>query len=400
MAATAGHLAACAACQQLFQESLKKARGNRPISISLSTANWLRDEHLDYDELEALVENRLDDEDKQIINLHLEACADCREQARSLFAFIESPEFERSLRYTIEERHAWSERLVAWWNQSGDRWKLAYTGAALLIISLAILAAFLFSDHEPSEKRDQVAESPSPSIPITPSPADSGEEKIALLKDGERTIRFSRSGIVSGLEAFPAEMQQPISEALLAGALKRPAALGDLASGRGALKGEPAKGAPFKLLSPDRTVIGEDRPVFRWTPLDGASGYQVQVGDLNGNEAANSGPLAASVTQWTSAKPLKRGMVYTWIVTATVTGEEITAPAPSEAEMRFKVLGKQEMGELAALKKQSPSHLALGIFYAREGMAAEAEREFQLLVKDNPDSPVVVKLLRSIRSWR
>jgi len=300
----------------------------------------------------------------------------------------------------FEERSSWSERLVAWWNQSADRWKLAYTGAALLIISLAILAAFLFSDREPSEKRDQVAESPSPSIPISPSPADSAEEKIALLKDGERTIRFSGSGIVSGLEAFPAEMRQPISEALLAGALKRPAALGDLASGRGALKGEPAKGAPFKLLSPGRTVMSEDRPVFRWTPLDGASNYQVQVGDLNGNEAANSGPLAATITQWTPAKPLKRGMVYTWIVTATVNGEEITAPAPSEAEMRFKVLGKKEMGELAALKKQPSSHLALGIFYAREGMVAEAEREFQSLVKDNPDSSVLGKLLRSVRSWR
>lgn len=400
MAATAAHVAACAACQQLFQESLKKAKGNRPISISLSAENWFRSEHLDYDELEALVEDRLDDEDKQIVNLHLETCADCREQARSLLEFIESPEYGLSMRYTIEERRSWSEKLIAWWNQSADRWKLAYTGAALVIITLTILAAVLFSRSDLRDKRDQVAESPSPSIPTTPSPVDSSEDKIALLKDGERIIRFSESGILSGLETFPSEIQQPISEALLAGTLKKPAVLSDLASGRGALKGSPAANSPFKLLSPGRTVITEDRPVFRWTPLDGASSYQVQVGDLNGTEAANSGQLSSSLTQWTPAKPLKRGIVYMWIVTATVNGEEITAPASSEAEMRFRVLGKKEMSELATLKRQVQSHLALGIFYAREGMVAEAERELQLLAKDNPDSPIISKLLRSLRSWR
>lgn len=400
MAATAAHVAACATCQQLFQESLNKAKRDKPISINLSAASWFRNEHLDYHELEALVENRLDDEDKQIVNLHLETCADCRDQARSLLAFIESPEYERSMRYAIEERRPWSEGLIAWWNQSADRWKLAYTGAALVILTFAILAAILFSRSDSRDNRDQVAESPSPSIPITPSPVDSSEDKIALLKDGERIIRFSGSGILSGLETFPAELQQPISEALLAGALKKPAVLGDLVSGRGALKGSPATNSPFKLLSPGRTVITEDRPVFRWTPLDGASSYQVQVGDLNGNEAANSGPLSSNITQWTPAKPLKRGIVYSWIVTATVNGEEITVPASSEAEMRFKVLGKREMAELAALKKEDQSHLALGIFYAREGMVAEAEREFQLLAKDNPDSPIVSKLLRSLRSWR
>jgi hypothetical protein len=46
------------------------------------------------------------------------------------------------------------------------------------------------------------------------------------------------------------------------------------------------------------------------------------------------------------------------------------------------------------------SHLALGVFYAREGMLAEAEREFQVLVNDNPGSQIAASLLRAVQSWR
>jgi len=56
--------------------------------------------------------------------------------------------------------------------------------------------------------------------------------------------------------------------------------------------------------------------------------------------------------------------------------------------------------ELDNLKIRSQSHLALGVFYAREGMIAEAEREFQILVQKNPHSRVAIKLLKNIQSWR
>jgi hypothetical protein len=46
------------------------------------------------------------------------------------------------------------------------------------------------------------------------------------------------------------------------------------------------------------------------------------------------------------------------------------------------------------------SHFALGVFYAREGMLSEAEREFQTLVNDNPESQIEVTLLRAVQSWR
>ena len=48
----------------------------------------------------------------------------------------------------------------------------------------------------------------------------------------------------------------------------------------------------------------------------------------------------------------------------------------SASKGKFKVLDEEKIKQLSRLKA-SQSHLALGIFYAREGMIAEAEREFQ-----------------------
>ena len=59
----------------------------------------------------------------------------------------------------------------------------------------------------------------------------------------------------------------------------------------------------------------------------------------------------------------------------------------------------REFQDLTSLKR-SNSHLALGVFYTRAGLLNEAEREFQRLVKLNPQSELARKLLQSVRSIR
>ncbi len=89
-----------------------------------------------------------------------------------------------------------------------------------------------------------------------------------------------------------------------------------------------------------------------------------------------------------------------WLVIAIINGEEVSSPAATAPEMRFMPLGEQQMRELQSLKKRTKSHLALGVFYARAGMLAEAEREFQAYRNDNPQSLLANKLIRQVRSWR
>ena len=187
---------------------------------------------------------------------------------------------------------------------------------------------------------------------------------------------------------------------MLSQEIRKPESLNEIAGEQGAARGNNDRKSPFRLLRPGRNVIAEDQPVFEWQPVEGASNFEVQIADSRGREVASSGRLPASVTQWSPATPLKRGVIYSWAVSAIVSGQTITSPAPTAPEMKFKILESSKMHQLEQLKRRSFSHLALGVFYAREGMLAEAEHEFQVLVNDNPDSQIAANLLRTVQSWR
>ncbi len=401
LAAIAEHIASCGQCQWLFQETLKRERGSQIIPVSLSPANWFRHEHLDYDRLESFAENRFDAEETAIVNLHHESCAVCREDARSYFEFRDATENKTHSRHPAEPRSPRTKKPSYERKPSANRWKPAHAIMALLILGTAILAAVFFSTQGVIGRKSRIPESPqaistesspptpasSPSESVTPNPAESGEDVVASLADGERTVRFNEAGVVSGLETFPEAMRQDITEALLTGAPRRSTALSELMR-------DPERGSSAALLYPRRIVITEDRPNFRWAPIAGASSYQIRVSDPDGNQIANSGQLTSDTTQWRPSTRLKRGVIYWWDVIAMVNGKW------TASETNFKLLGGEKLGELTMLKNQYQSHLALGLFYLREGALVEARRELELLVKDNPNSPIAAKLLSQAHSWR
>src|SRR5207237_5419804 len=98
---------------------------------------------------------------------------------------------------------------------------------------------------------------------------------------------------------------------------------------------------------------------------------------------------------WTPPTSLKGGEIYVWEVEATIDGKKVVSPGGSAAQMKFKILSVSSAQELEQLKR-ARFHLALGVFFAREGMLAEAEHEFQFLVRENPRSLVLRKLLKQI----
>jgi hypothetical protein len=425
MSANAEHIADCHACQRLFQETLKRVRGDKPIAVNLSPADWFRHDHLDFDRLESFAEKRLDAEETAIVNLHLETCAVCREDYHSFVEFRDVTENKHHPRQTPRPHSPATRKLFSGRKRPAFRWKPAYTVAALLIIGSAIIAAILFSRRGTPEQSSRIYQPPQatptvsslqsiqdmpgaqatpgaqgaqetvPSLPAAitpnpigaPNPTGSGEDMISSLVDGEKIIRFNQAGIVSGLETFPEETRQNITEALLTGIPKRSVDLNEFVN-------VPEKRSSAALLYPRRVVITEGRPTFRWAPMTGASSYQVRISDPSGNQIANSGPLPSETTQWKPSTRLNRGTIYSWAVIATVNGEEITA------DTTFKLLEGGKLGELAMLKNKRQSHLALGLFYIREGVLIEARREMESLVRDNPNSAIAAKLLRQSQSWR
>jgi hypothetical protein len=219
---------------------------------------------------------------------------------------------------------------------------------------------------------------------------------VAVLNDGFGTVTVDKAGNVSGLDEIPKNTRQEIGEALLAENIKVLATQTELGGGPIVLRG-PDNRPTLRLRSPERTVIISDRPSFEWEKLAGATSYRVSIGDLKGHEIAKSEELAADQTRWTPPTSLKRGEIHVWEVEATIDGKKIVSPGRSAPQMKFKILSVSSAQELEQLKK-ARSHLALGVFYAREGMTAEAEHEFQTLVRDNPHSPVLKKLLKQIQS--
>jgi len=144
-------------------------------------------------------------------------------------------------------------------------------------------------------------------------------------------------------------------------------------------------------------VISEDRPLFKWTPLKDAIGYRIVVGDPNFQPVARSAQLPSGTTEWKAPTALPRGIFYNWMVTAIKNDEE--GMSVSSPPVKFKVLEAERLRELDSLNKRSPSHLALGVFYARSGMIEEAKREFQILLQQNPNSRMAKKLVKIVNSW-
>jgi len=218
------------------------------------------------------------------------------------------------------------------------------------------------------------------------------------LKDGHGTVALDQTGVVTGLDAVSTSTRDQIAKALVSEKIDRPEILRELTGPDSTLRGSNS-GQAFRLISPARTVFVSDRPAFKWDRVSGASSYRVYVTDPTGHITARSEELPSERREWVVAQSLKRGEIYAWSVVAIVDGKEMVSPGPSSPEMKFQILSIKKLPELNRLKK-TRSHLALGVFYAREGMTAEAEREFQILVQGNPRSKIAEKLLKEIQSWQ
>lgn len=408
----ARHLAECSECHRLLVSSLRERRLETP-SFSLTPEFWLRHEHLDYDQLVELAEGRLDTTERESIDAHLKICSVCEEDVRSFLVFREqiAPELKMSYPAIVTKP---TRAPLDWWDTwRGLTWKPIYA-AAIVVIGIAIVIgigvmlkrrATLQARQIPTPKvspsltpDSRAANFPSPPAAPTESPTEkpNNAETLVTLNDRGGTITVDKSGNLAGLDDLPAPTRDSIARVLLSERIERPAVLKELGGQEGALRGS-KNTTPFKLTSPLRTVIVTDRPTFKWEKASGASSYKVYVNDPAGHEVARSEDLPPERAEWISAKPLKRDEIYVWTVVALVDGKEVVSPGPSSPEMKFQVLSISSLQELNQLKK-ARSHLALGVFYARVGLLAEAEAEFRHLLQMNPQSKLAMHLLRSLRS--
>jgi len=114
MTEVAEHLAACPKCRRLFPEVFHEMNDHQPVSLNLSPELLFRHEHLDFDQLVSLADDNIDDEDREIVDIHLRACERCREDVRSFLEFRRQIESAINIIPAAGQPVKWAERISGW----------------------------------------------------------------------------------------------------------------------------------------------------------------------------------------------------------------------------------------------------------------------------------------------
>jgi len=402
------HLSGCASCRRQLRDALALSTAAQRLQTNALTVRDEEIEHPSESQLRSHLMEQLDAVDRELVESHLEFCADCQSRRGELRLAM------RQTGNAAPEK--WFSRAIPDWLKggsvaSGNRLSLSFALRFAVAASLMVLLVWSLMRWRPnSDKRQNLAgASPSPSSDIGhPSPQFTLAPLLALNDDG-RQVTLDADGNLTGIESLSAVERQSIKNALTTGQVETPNTLAELKSAANGLMGERdanpdkawAASSNSTLLAPFAEVVAEDRPTMIWKALEGAKSYVVTINDpaANYREIAVSHKLTA--TRWTPPRALPRGRLYTWQVTAFINDREITAPGPESREAKFRVLTQSQADELAQVRRiYAGRHLALGLSYARLGLLKDAERELQALAADNPQAPIAQKLLRDLRGKR
>jgi predicted anti-sigma-YlaC factor YlaD len=439
---TDAHLASCVTCRQLLSEKEGAGAAINHLRAGLRAEETAELEHPSHVQLAAHADRQLDEVDRELIDGHLLLCSECAGVMHDLQGFLEMPlpaPDEPAAGYQAEERRAQSRKsllqsLLSSWRSYTEWMPLRAVGAtAALLLFVGVGAVVWYGVREKTAEGTRVARvspppvanvSPQPTSEATPSPtveqpgANTGaiegvrpprpaakrnsarteQQSVGAYTDGVR-VNIDSGGRVSGLASLNPTDRRAVERALQTQRIEAPALLASVSGGAETLRGGGGQGVSFPVLGPVGTAVITDRPTFRWRALSGASSYVVSVFDRDFRKVAASAPQAD--TEWTVALPLARGQVYSWHVSASWEGREVTSPEQPAPEAKFVVLDGAKAEELSrAGQVYKDSHLTMGTLYARAGLLDEAERELQSALRENPGSKVARKLLLSVQALR
>ncbi len=377
----ATHIGACLWCRERISQAEKTGVRIETLRADLRRDAQAVEPHLDYERLEAYVNETLSVAEREVVGQHLNICSSCAREAQELKSFRED------LTHPHNSSNLWP------WLRDSLRMspRIAWTSAALLIaIALASLLLLLwprgkapeFTNNNSSNTPEVVKDNNDNRPQITDKPPDNGSNNVNANGSGDDAALYAAV----------------IKRALETQSLDPAPVLQELTGRPSSLMGK-AKGETFDLLQPVGTVTLSNRPTFQWQPLNGATSYEVHVLDTDFKVVAESGPLTA--TSWSPPTALTRGVVYLWQVSAVKEGEVISAPAAPRPEARFQILSGAKMREVQrAVKALAGSPLARGIIYAHNGLLDAAEQEFQNALTRSQEPATARKLLQDLRALR
>jgi hypothetical protein len=220
LVAVDAHLSACQDCHDELT-----ALATVPAS-ALSAIREARFDHLTYEQMDAWVENELDQSERELVLAHIGLCAPCARELRAYESY--APAMSAPILTPAQPVASFGEKLRAWFRTP----QIAMIAAA---VALVAIVAPMMMQHDSSKALTMA--------------------QLEALPD---SVRGSAKAIVDG--DSPA----------------RPESLSGLAPNR-----------DVALQYPVSEVVEERQPILRWTPF--GSTYSVTVFDASGREIARSG---------------------------------------------------------------------------------------------------------------
>jgi anti-sigma factor RsiW len=455
MLALDAHLDTCAACRDALRTTATGAMQRLPEDLTPLPGEVVC---LDEEMLSSYVDDKADAADREIVETHLAECRRCAEDVADLRTFRAAlANYDPSAARAIGQPPSLWKRLREWFAASSPRRVALHAGGFAAAAAagawltfwmttrpMRVQLAEIQTEMERMQRsnaalreeqsaeiqrrkqdladlerryRQEIAALQNHSTSPQRSPEQVGkpfENEVAYaLNDAGTRVTVNKTGSLQGLSSLPRSFQQTVESALRTQRAEIPMSVAALNDRSHTVLGGGDKRAAI-LLGPIGTLVQSDRPTFRWKPISAAAGNPVKplyavsytitvVNDTTNKREAQSVSLPAGTSraemEWKADKPLSRQVVCRWFVTATFQdGHTEDVPGASDPLAKFEVMESAEADRLARKKQlYGRSHLALGVLYGQSGLLEDAQREFKVLLEANPTSPVVRRLLDSVR---
>ncbi len=404
------HIRECADCRKLATSLSTR--------VDLAAAVTGAVECPEYEELSAYADGTLDGAASAYIHGHVNMCELCSRDLNRIGELRSHASLRETVTIRLDSAQPSRRGVFFYWRQA-----LAVASAAGLIAVAVIYGNFggtTSKTHNLTVQNPPIAQpkhatptappKPEPQVvakndPVVTPPAASPKPAPmvtppAVLKDGQYSVVRKDGNLVLAKadgtavgSRLDSRMAARITEKLRTGTIRLPEPL-KVAMSTFTMRADteeyhPQPAAP-KPVGPIGRVVMTAYPVFKWSAVDLADSYRVQVYDDSGNL------LTEQITKETYLKlssPLPRDRTYRWRV-AVRFGEQDSSWVRS-AVSAFYVLSEQDYNAInKARGSLGGSHLAMGAAYESVGLYEEAANEYRLLLRRNPNSKLARDLLQ------
>jgi hypothetical protein len=398
------HLGICGACRQQVQRALDGDAAYLALRSELFRETEFLSSpagrtHLTLEQIAGLVDAVLAGEELQTAKDHLTCCQQCELAVDDLRAFKDQVVLEgedRLAPMNVAAENGW-HRLIA---TLSSIWPKPLVFGTALAALLFIGASWLVWQEILIKETNRTVTTTPPVASVETSQKSIQEGAaaaiIARLNDGDGHVTLDKEGKLSGVDHLPLDYRQMVKSALVGQELERsPLLAGLIEPGSIPRGGSDESGDNFSVIEPVGMVTLTNSPTFRWSQLDGADAYVVEIYDEQFDLVATSPQITDH--RWRVPQSLRRGRTYAWQVKAIKDGQELFSPQPSAPQAKFRILDAAKARELArARRAYASSHLTMGLLYVQAGLLDEAEQEFRELERANPDSSVAGRLLKRV----